>query len=257
MAPVGSRSIRLVRNLAVRLRLLCIACGRRYVYHDLARLLPPAAPEISDICGDISPFAFARESPSSLDGLPDFSAIGSAAAFTRPELPAWNSEPGVAEFLGELIIRRKMRLVVELGSFVGWTSAHLALALRHNNSAGRLHCVESVPDFVEVSRANLARLGLTDWVEFITGESLDASVLTRLPVAVDLVFLDTSHQYDATVKEIACYASRLTPHGCLVLHDSIRWGGVRRAVQEAAAAFRVFTFATEQGNGLTVLLKRS
>ena len=255
MAPVGSRSIRLFRNLAVRLRLLRIACGRRYVYHDLARLLPPAAPEISDLRGDINPFALAREFPPSPGGLPDFAGIGPAAAFTRPELPPWNSEPGVAEFLGELIIRRKMRLVVELGSFVGWTSAHLARALRHNG-AGRLHCVESVPDFIEVARANLARLGLIDWVEFLAGESLDASILARLPAAVDLVFLDTTHQYDATVKEIACYASRLTPQGCLVLHDSIRWGGVRRAVQEAAAAFRVFTFATEQGNGLTVLLKR-
>jgi predicted O-methyltransferase YrrM len=255
MAPAGSRSVRLVHNLVVRLRLLRIACGRRYVYHDLARLLPPAAPEISDICGDINPFAFAREFPPSPGCLPDFADIGPAAAFTRPELPPWNSEPGVAGFLGELIVRRKMRLAVELGSFVGWTSAHLALALRHNG-AGRLHCVESVPDFIEVARANLARLGLTDWVEFLAGESLEASVLARLPAAVDLVFLDTSHQHDATVKEIACYASRLTPQGCLVLHDSIRWGGVRRAVQEAAAAFRVFTFATEQGNGLTVLLKR-
>jgi predicted O-methyltransferase YrrM len=255
MAPAGSRSVRLIRNLAVRLRLLRIACGHRYVYDDLARLLPPAAPEISDICGDLDPFAFDREFPASPDPLPDFAEIAPAAAFIRPDLPPWNSESGVAGFLGELIVRRKMRLAVELGCFVGWTSAHLALALRHNG-AGRLHCVESVPGLIEVARANLARLGLTDWVEFLAGESLDAAVLARLPAAVDLVFLDTSHQYDATVKEIACYARRLTPQGCLVLHDSIRWGGVRRAVQEAATAFRACTFATEQGNGVTVLLKR-
>jgi len=58
------------------------------------------------------------------------------------------------------------------------------------------------------------------------------------------------------VREIDQYARRLAPGGCLALHDSIRWGGVRRAVREAADRFHTLTFATDDGNGLTVLRPR-
>ena len=188
--------------------------------------------------------------------LPDFTAqLGPPGAFSPAGLPNWNSEPSVSAFLGELVLRLRAVTVVELGSFVGWTSAHLALALQATG-AGRLHCVESNPEFNVVARRNLTRLNLAERVEFHPGFSLDPAVLAQLPASCDLVFIDTSHQYEDTVREIDLYARRLAPGGCLVLHDSIRWGGVRRAIREAADRFHTLTFATEEGNGLTVLRPR-
>jgi len=219
-------------------------------------MLPPEEPEIGDIRGDWHPLAFAGSLPSLTSPVPDFSArLGSREAFAPPGLPSWNSEPAVSAFLGELALRLRSGTIVELGSFVGWTSAHLALALQAMSS-GRLHCVESDPQFIAVARRNLTRLGLADRVEFHPGLSLALEVLDGLPRTCDLVFIDTSHRYEDTVREIDQYARRLAPGGCLALHDSIRWGGVRRAVREAADRFHTLTFATDDGNGLTVLRPR-
>lgn len=243
-------------SFAERLKLIRIACTKRYIYHELAAMLPRSDPENGDIRGDLNSFDLARRWPAPEGGVPDFATLlGSPATFTPPGAPAWNSELSVSSFLGELVLRLRARTVVELGSFVGWTSAHLALALRHQGG-GRLHCVEGVPAFAQVARANLERLGLGEWAEFHHGFSLDRPVVDVLPAACDLIFVDTSHRYEDTVKEIATYASRLAPGGCLALHDSIRWGGVRRPIDEVWSRFHVHTFATELGNGLTLLQRR-
>ncbi len=256
-SPPSSLAQRLYANFSERLRVIWVACTRRYLYGDLAAILPPVAPEISDIRGDVHPFAFARSFVSVPVPSPDFSGrLGLPAEFSPPGAPPWNTEPTVSAFLGELALHLRARTVVELGSFVGWTSAHFALALQQMG-AGQLHCVEAMPAYAEAARANLARLGLADWMKVHVGLSTSAEVIAQLPATWDLVFIDTSHQYEDTVREIALSSSRLAPGGCIALHDSMRWSGVRRPVLEASADFHVLTFATEFGNGLTVLRKRT
>ncbi|HEV8073138.1 MAG TPA: class I SAM-dependent methyltransferase [Opitutaceae bacterium] len=254
--PANSFAKRLRANLAERLRVIHLACTRRYLYGDLAKILPPVEPEITDIRADLHPFAFARGFPDAQSAPPDFSTrLGSPAAFSPAGAPPWNTEPSVSAFLGELALHLRARTIVELGSFVGWTSAHFALALQQMG-AGHVHCVESMPAYAEAASANLTRLGLAEWADFHVGLSTSTELIARLPAAWDLVFIDTSHQYEDTVREIALSSARLTPGGCIALHDSMRWGGVRRPILEAAANFHVLTFATELGNGLTVLRAR-
>jgi predicted O-methyltransferase YrrM len=81
-------------------------------------------------------------------------------------------------------------------------------------------------------------------------------VLAALPPQADLIFLDTSHAYPDTLEEVLAYAPRLAPGGCLVMHDSISIAGVRRSLEELPDRFRRLTFATERGNGVTVLQHR-
>src|SRR5688572_23182549 len=103
---------RLGTNLAERLRVIRIACTRRYRYGDLAAMLPPAEPEISDIRADVHPFAFARKFPNPSPDVPDFAArLGSPAAFSPAGAPPWNTEPSVSAFLGELVLRLRARTV--------------------------------------------------------------------------------------------------------------------------------------------------
>lgn len=243
----------LLSNLAERLRLLRIAATRRYIWTDLTAMVQHHGFELRDVRANTHPFAFARAFPPAGPAL-DFRRLGPADAFELAGSFAWNSEPSVSEFLGELAARLRARHVVELGCYVGWTSAHLALALQE--TGGRLWCVDADAKFLTAAQRNLARLGLAEHATFLRGFSLDAPLLAQLPAEIDLVFIDTSHEYQPTLDEIATYAPRLAPGGCIVLHDTISQDGCRRALRERWADFSTLTFATEFGNGLTVLRRR-
>lgn len=64
---------------------------------------------------------------------------------------------------------------------------------------------------------------------FIVGDDRECEVLDRLPKSADLVFIDTSHEYEHTALELA-YAFSLRPRR-IVCHDA-EWPGVARAMLE-------------------------
>lgn len=255
------KTVRLVKdNIQARLRLLNNAFFRRYIWSDIIAMSQEYGIQYRDVIGNVEPLEFARyvlgNNHAPEDSPPLFEQqLGSAKEFTPEGVPDYfNSEPKVGRFLGQLVYYRKPASVVELGCFVGWASAHLALALKANNPSGRLFCVDPNPDHLAAAAANLKRLGLDQTTNFLKGFSTDRSLLSRLPDKIDVVFLDTSHEYPETFNEIQTYAPRMAAGGCIVLHDSLRWPGVRRSLMELAGQFSTFTFATEQGNGVTVLL---
>lgn len=54
----------------------------------------------------------------------------------------------------------------------------------------------------------------------IVGNDLDPSTLARLPEPVDVLFIDTSHAYDHTLRELETYVPRVKPGGVVLLHDT-------------------------------------
>jgi predicted O-methyltransferase YrrM len=246
-------------NLSPRLRLLRTALTRRFIYDDVTRMVRDYGMDYRDVCADAGPLDFAHGIfGDRLETAPDFAAaIPPLATFTPPGAPVgFNSEPSVGRFLGQLVFHRKMQTVIELGCFVGWTTAHLALGLQARGGAGRVYCVDYMQEYLDQMQANLRRQNLEGRVTALRGMSLEAHVLAGLPAQADLIFLDTSHAYPETLEEILAYAPRLASGGCLVLHDSISISGVRRSLQELPERFRRLTFATERGNGVTVLQHR-
>ncbi len=247
-------------NIQARIRLLKNAFFRRFIWSDIIAMVREYGLQYRDVIADIEPLEFARyvfgqnQAPENSPPLFD-QQLGLAKDFTPAGAPDYfNSEPNVGRFLGQLVYYRKPANVVELGCFVGWASAHLALALKANGQLGRLYCVDPNQDHLAMAAANLKRLGLDQKTIFLKGFSLDESVLSKLPDKIDVLFIDTSHEYPETFYEINAYAPRMAASGCIVLHDSICWPGVRRSLMELAGQFRVLTFATEKGNGVTVLL---
>jgi len=241
-------------NIANRLRVLRTILTRRRIWPDLAAMIQINHFEIRQIRANKTPLEFAAALSGTQTPALDFAAIlGPVNSFERLDTPKWASESGVSEFLGELVFRLRARAVVELGCFIGWTSAHLALGLREAGVNGKLWCVDGEARFLDIARANLNRLGLDQQVEFLCGHSTDDALLANLPTAIDVVFIDTGHDYQSTQREIATYAQRLKPGGYMVLHDSISHPGVRRAIEEVWDRFHSLTFATERSDGVTVL----
>ena len=54
---------------------------------------------------------------------------------------------------------------------------------------------------------------------FLLGDDLDPDIQAQLPTSCDLVFIDTSHEYEQTVGELA-YAASLQPRR-IVMHDYV------------------------------------
>jgi predicted O-methyltransferase YrrM len=65
--------------------------------------------------------------------------------------------------------------------------------------------------------------------KFLRGDDLDPAVQGQLPTHADLVFIDTSHEYEQTVGELT-YALSLSP-SVILCHDA-DWDGVERAINE-------------------------
>jgi predicted O-methyltransferase YrrM len=74
--------------------------------------------------------------------------------------------------------------------------------------------------------------GHENWT-FVQGESSDCDLLDAvgLPTRLDLLFIDTSHTYEQTKRELEAWERRVKPGGLTLLHDAYE-EGVRRAVAE-------------------------
>lgn len=244
-------------NLRLRIRLVLLALSRRYIWSDIGALAREHC-TYDDIAADVDPLSFARavfgtEEP--IIPAPDFSKeLGPASSFTPFDAPeSFTSEPSVGRFLTHLVFYRKPAVVVELGCFVGWASAHLAMALQANRH-GKLYSVDCDKKNLDATLTNLKRLGLDGVATTLLGKSTEPTITAGLPNKIDILFIDTSHTYRDTFDEISLYSSRIGDTGCIVLHDSISFPGVRRAIAEMSGKFRILTFATESGNGVSVLL---
>ncbi len=252
--------MKFLSNLGIRAHLIRTAVTKRFIYDDVVALALSSGPlPVDDVAANLEPIALLQRLRGTHAFIaPDFSALSPEAMLSNPAAPKiWSSERNAAEFVGRLAALLRAQTVCEIGCFIGYTTGHIASALRSVGAGGHLHYVDLDPVHLETATANLARLGLASFGTPHCGASHDPATLSALPAQIDLAFIDTTHSYEDTVAEIAAYGPRLTARGCLVLHDSIRFPGVRQAIAEARGSFDAFTFATERGNGVTVLTHRT
>lgn len=71
-------------------------------------------------------------------------------------------------------------------------------------------------------------------------DSVEASKLFE-DASLDLVYIDTLHTYDLTLREIDAWSQKVREGGCLSGHD-VNWGGTGKAVAERLGA-NPFVFA--------------
>jgi len=119
---------------------------------------------------------------------------------------------------------REAKVIVEFGVRGGVSTWALLNGLPRN---GHLWSVDII-DCVVPRRVSQNRR----WT-FIVGDDLDPTIQAQLPSHADLIFIDTSHTYEQTVKELA-YSLTLTP-ARIALHD-YALDEVRRAVDEFCVA---------------------
>jgi len=169
---------------------------------------------------------------------------------------AWYDETDRSGAIGEcavplisllhgLVMGNRITRIVQLGTCSGYSSLLLGFMLRRMNAPGGLFTLEIDPALSAMTRSWLARAGLTNFVTVAERNSLDPGSIVaardHFGGAAELILLDSSHEYHATMQELELWYPFLDPGGILLLHDVSRFaadfdvtqeGGVGRAFAE-------------------------
>ena len=192
--------------------------GSRYWWHQL-----PGADYVPPIYSDLSE--------------PEWTILREWYDETDQNGPIGECTVPLISLLHGLVMGSRARRIVQLGTCSGYSALLLGWMLRRMNAERGLFSLDLDPASCEMSRHWMARGGLENFVEIAEGNSLDP----QSPLAArdylrgdpELVIIDSSHEYQATLAELDLWYGALAPGGLLVLHD----------VSQFAAAFDV----THQG----------
>ena len=61
--------------------------------------------------------------------------------------------------------------------------------------------------------------GVPQWT-FTCGDDMDATVQSLLPARCDVLFIDSSHEYEHTLAELRAYVPRVAKGGIVLMHDT-------------------------------------
>lgn len=159
------------------------------------------------------------------------------------------SIPAISILQG-LIMGNGITRIVQCGHFIGYSTLLIGFMLRKMGVSKGLFSVDIDADVTEYTRDWIAQASLMDQVILHVSDS----AATDLPLlatqlfggaGVQLVFIDSSHQYQHTLVELDLWFHAMEPGGLLVLHDVSRFaavfdatgqGGPLRALTEWCAA---------------------
>ncbi len=163
-----------------------------------------------------------------------------------------------------LIMGNGMKRVVQLGHYLGYSTMLISLMMQRMNSGGHVFSVDIDQRATDFTQGWVDRFGTTDLVTLKVTDSSDpeagaAAMDSFGGQAPQLIFIDSSHQYEHTLKELDLWYPLLQDWGFIVLHDastfatdfdSTSGGGVKRAIDEwnLIATDRIFTINAQFGN---------
>jgi predicted O-methyltransferase YrrM len=161
--------------------------------------------------------------------LPARAALFQARAMLRAQRLgddwALRSSTRPADVAELLRLARGRRRAVELGTATGWTSGALLLA----EPERRLLSFDPVVREHRAAYLALLPRSARERLELVAAPGHEAR-----GEGIDLLFVDSSHDRDATVAEFRAWEPRLAPGALVVLHDygNPAYPGVAEAVEE-------------------------
>jgi predicted O-methyltransferase YrrM len=148
-----------------------------------------------------------------------------------------------------IIMGNRADHIVQLGTCSGYSTLLIGFMLRRMKAGHGLFTIDCDPEMCAISQRWLKRARLDPFVRIEALNSTDAGTPTAaaeyLGAAPNLVILDSSHEYAATLRELNLWYPVIAPGGLILLHDISRFaqdfdvtheGGVRRALLEWRAA---------------------
>lgn len=137
--------------------------------------------------------------------------------------------------------------IVQCGHYLGYSSLLLGFYMRKMGKLNSIYSIDIDASITTYSDFWLKKANLCDYVKLAVSDSADPNqaqlAINHLNGRPQLVFIDSSHQYEHTLKELDLWHENLVNGGLLALHDTSHFaktfdksgkGGVRRAVEEWA-----------------------
>jgi len=151
-------------------------------------------------------------------------------------------------------------VVLEIGTFCGYTACWLSRALQENGS-GHLWIVDNFtfpPGSAEMVYQNLDRCGVADRVTILEKNSQEILWSVDVPTPIDFAFIDGDHAYDVCSSDVENCLKGLSPRGMICIHDVISTHDVHRLWAEIVAgditgAQAIETMRFEESEGLGVI----
>jgi caffeoyl-CoA O-methyltransferase len=150
---------------------------------------------------------------------PDGELFELLAAETREKTTAPGMMVGRVEgqFLGVLVRSTGAKRILEIGTFTGYSSISMALALPPD---GRVITCDVNEETTAIARRYAAEAGVVDRIDYRLGPGLES--IAQLDGEFDLIFIDADkvnyvNYYEATLPKLA-------PRGLMIL-DNTLWSG--------------------------------
>lgn len=198
---------------------------------------------------------------------------------TEPEwqvMEGWFEDTTARQMVGEvniplmsvlqgLLMGSATTPVVQLGHYAGYSTLLIGWMLRRMGHRRAFVSIDIDPVTCDYTQRWIQRAELGEHVTIHCGSSTDPASLERtrrlLGQPPRLVFIDASHEYGQTLKELDTWYEVIAPGGLILLHDTSPLaerfdrtgeGGVRRAVSEwlarqpSARAINIFHPASQR-----------
>ena len=163
------------------------------------------------------------------------------------------SDPEVASFLAVTVNARAPRLIVELGTNIGYGAIVMARAA---GPGSQVITIELASHHVQTARAFIEEAGLSERIEVRQGAAI--AELAKIDLPIDLAYIDcVKEEYP---KYLELLAPRLAPRGVIVA-DNVLWRGlvaggapIPEGERERVEALRAFNLAIVQHPHLTAVV---
>ena len=176
------------------------------------------------------------------------------------QAPARSAWVGLGTIAYEIVSHFKPKRIVELGSFGGFSTFAMALALRDLGQGGKIYAVDTwegddnTGPYGEVVYQNFLRtrreLGLEETVCPLRMTFKEAS--TRIEPGVHLLHVDGLHTFRAVSDDFKCFRHHLMP-GAIVLFHDVYTGFPQMRIFWALISRRFPSYRIPYSHGLGVL----
>jgi caffeoyl-CoA O-methyltransferase len=126
---------------------------------------------------------------------------------------SWQS----AEFLEQLVLMKKPKRVLELGTAIGYSTIRIARML---SGKSVVHSIEKSADNILLAKDFIARSGLENKIKLLEGDAVN--VMPQLKKKYDIIFLDADKE---DYKRLFDYSLVLLRRGGVLVVDNLLWHG--------------------------------